>query len=119
MLRYRLRIGGAGLPASTFSYSNLANVTRQLTLTIPTAFTPNGDGLNDVLEIKGRYLRDYTFVVVDRNGQEVFRGTQRNEAWDGTIQGHAPVLGAYVWRFQQKSEDGKPFIATGSVTILK
>ena len=118
-LRYRLQIGGAGLPASTFSYSNLANVTRQLTLTIPTAFTPNGDGLNDVLEIKGRYLRDYTFVVVDRNGQEVFRGTQRNEAWDGTIQGHAPVLGAYVWRFQQKSEDGKPFIATGSVTILK
>ena len=57
--------------------------------------------------------------MVDRNGQEVFRGTQRNEAWDGTIQGHAPVLGAYVWRFQQESEDGKPFIATGSVTILK
>ena len=118
-LRYRLQIGGAGLLAGTFSYSNLASVTRQLTLAIPTAFTPNGDGLNDVLEIKGRYLRDYSFVVVDRNGQEVFRGTQRNEAWDGTIRGHAPVLGAYVWRFQQESKDGKPFIATGSVTILK
>ncbi|MGY3087505.1 gliding motility-associated-like protein [Hymenobacter sp. UYAg731] len=119
VLRYRLQIGGAGLPAGTFSYSNLASVTRQLTLAIPTAFTPNGDGLNDVLEVKGRYLNNYTFVVVDRNGQEVFRGTQRSETWDGTIKGHAPVLGAYVWRFQQNNEDGKPFSATGAVTILK
>ncbi|MEL5994621.1 T9SS type B sorting domain-containing protein [Hymenobacter segetis] len=119
VLRYRLQISGAGLPTGTFSYSNLASLTRQLTLTIPTAFTPNGDGLNDVLEVKGKYLNNYTFVVVDRNGQEVFRGTQRSETWDGTIRGHAPVLGAYVWRFQQNNEDGQPFSATGSVTILK
>ncbi len=118
-LRYRLQVSGAGLPPGTFSYSNLASLTRQLILAIPTAFTPNGDGLNDVLEVKGRYLRDYTFVVVDRNGQEVFRGTQRSQAWDGTIRGHAPVLGAYVWRFQQNNDDGKPFTATGAVTILK
>jgi len=119
VLRYRLQIGGAGLPPGVFSYSNLASVTRRLSLAVPTAFTPNGDGLNDVLEVKGQYLRNYTFVVVDRNGQEVFRGTQRTEAWDGTIRGHAPVLGAYAWRFQQNGEDGIPFVATGSVTILK
>ena len=119
VLRYRLRIGGAGLPPSIFSYSNVASVTRQLALTMPTAFTPNGDGLNDVLEVKGRYLRNYTFVVVDRNGQQVFRGTQRSEAWDGRIRGQAPVPGAYVWRFQQAGEDGQPFTATGSITLLK
>ncbi|GAB3578369.1 T9SS type B sorting domain-containing protein [Hymenobacter daeguensis] len=117
--RYRLQISGAGLPAGTFSYSNRATVTRRLTVTIPSAFTPNNDGLNDVLEVKGKYLSNYTFVVVDRNGQEVFRGTQRSEAWDGTIKGHAPVLGAYVWRFQQNNEDGEPYSATGTVTILK
>jgi gliding motility-associated-like protein len=119
VLRYRLQIGGAGLPPGTFSYSNRATVTRQLFLTIPTAFTPNGDGLNDVLEVKGKYLENYTFVVVDRNGQEVFRGTQRSQTWDGTIRGRAPVLGAYVWRFQQDGEDGKRFTASGTVTILK
>ena len=119
VLRYRLKISGAGLPPGTFSYSNLATVTRPLSLTIPSAFTPNGDGLNDVLEVKGKYLNNYTFVVVDRNGQEVFRGTQRSETWDGSIKGHAPVLGAYVWRFQQTDENGKAFTAMGSVTILK
>ncbi len=118
-LRYRLQIAGAGLPAGTFSYSNLATLTRRLLVTIPNAFTPNGDGRNDVLEVKGKYLSGYTFVVVDRNGQEVFRGMQRSDTWDGTIRGHAPVLGVYVWRFQQPDDGGKPYSATGSVTILK
>ncbi|GAB2716856.1 hypothetical protein GCM10011495_33370 [Hymenobacter frigidus] len=118
-LRYRLQMSGAGLPAGTFSYSNVATVSRRISLSMPTAFTPNGDGLNDVLEVKGRYLRNYTFVVVDRNGQEVFRGTQRSETWDGNIKGRPPVLGAYIWRFQQDGEDGQRFTATGSVTILK
>ncbi|GAA3980878.1 gliding motility-associated C-terminal domain-containing protein [Hymenobacter antarcticus] len=118
VLRYRLQISGGGLPGGTFSYSNIATVSRRILLTMPTAFTPNGDGLNDVFEVKGKYLRDYTFVVVDRNGQEVFRGTQRSEAWDGRIRGRAPVLGAYVWRFQQDGEDGQRFTATGTVTLL-
>ena len=118
-IRYRLQISGAGLPAGVFSYSNLASITRQPTLAIPTAFTPNGDGLNDVLEVKGRFLSNYTFVVVDRNGQEVFRGTQRSDAWDGRIAGRAPVPGSYVWRFQQTSDDGQPFVRAGAVTIVK
>jgi len=119
VLRYRLQIAGAGLPSGTFSYSNVATVTRRLVLTIPTAFTPNGDGLNDVLEVKGRYLNNYTFTVYDRNGQVAFRGTQRADVWDGTVQGHAPMQGPYVWRFQQQDEEGASFSATGSVTILK
>ena len=118
-LRYRLQISGAGLPPGTFSYSNIDGFVRPISLAIPTAFTPNGDGLNDVLEVKGRFLRDYTLVVVDRNGQEVFRGSQRTDSWDGRIGSHAPVLGMYAWRFQQASEDGKTFSATGTVTLLK
>jgi|SRR6476661_1088584 len=119
VLRYRLQISGGGLPAGTFSYSNVASVARSISLTIPNAFTPNGDGLNDVLEVKGRFLKNYSFVVTDRNGQEVFRGTQRSETWDGTINGHAPVNGVYVWRFRQSDETGTTVTRTGSVTILK
>ena len=118
-IRYRLQVSGAGLPAGVFSYSNLAGITRQPTLAIPTAFTPNGDGLNDVLEVKGRFLGNYTFVVVDRNGQEVFRGSQRADVWDGRIAGRAPVVGSYVWRYQQTSDDGQPFVRSGAVTILR
>ena len=118
-IKYRLQISGSGLPAGAYSYSNLASVTRTPALTIPTAFTPNGDGLNDVLEVKGRFLGTYKFVVVDRNGQEIFRGTQRSDVWDGRIAGRPPVPGSYIWRFQQISDDGQPFVRSGAVTILR
>jgi len=119
IVRYRLAASGAGLPAGAVSYSNVASLTRQPRVAVPNAFTPNGDGLNDVLELKGRYLNNFTFVVIDRNGQEVFRATDRSQTWDGTIRGHAPVNAAYVWRFTLHDEAGQDFSQTGTVTILK
>jgi gliding motility-associated-like protein len=119
ILRYRVQASGGGLPAGTVSYSNVASLARQPRLLVPNAFTPNGDGLNDVLELKGRYLSGFTFVVIDRNGQEAFRATDRSQTWDGTIRGHAPVNAAYVWRFTQRDETGQDFTQTGTVTILK
>ena len=119
IVRYRIEASGGGLPASLVSYSNVASLTRQPRLVVPNAFTPNGDGLNDVLELKGRYLSSFSFVVIDRNGQEVFRATDRSQTWDGTIRGHAPVNAAYVWRFTLRDEAGQDFSQTGTVTILK
>ncbi|MGI4832687.1 MAG: gliding motility-associated C-terminal domain-containing protein [Janthinobacterium lividum] len=119
VLRYRMEASGAGLPSGALSYSNLATVVRQPYLAVPNAFTPNGDGLNDVLEVKGRYLAAFSFVVIDRNGQEVFRATDRGQTWDGTIRGHAPANGAYVWRFTMQDEAGQLYSRTGSVSILK
>jgi len=119
ILRYRIEASGAGLPAGAVSYSNVASLARRPRLVVPNAFTPNGDGLNDVLELKGRYLSAFTFVVIDRSGQEVFRATNRSQTWDGTIQGHAPVNSAYVWRLTMQDEANQPFTQTGTVTILK
>ncbi len=119
VLRYRMEASGAGLPVGTVSYSNVATLTRQPRLVVPNAFTPNGDGLNDVLELKGRYLNNFSFVVIDKNGQEAFRATDRTQTWDGTIRGHAPVNGAYVWRLTLRDEVGQDFSQTGTVTILK
>jgi gliding motility-associated-like protein len=119
ILRYRVLASGAGLPTGTVSYSNVGTLARRPRLVMPTAFTPNGDGLNDVLELKGRYLQTFTFIVVDRNGQEVFRATDRTQTWDGSINGHAPVNAAYVWRLDLQGEDGQPLRQTGTITILK
>ncbi|GGF14349.1 T9SS type B sorting domain-containing protein [Hymenobacter cavernae] len=118
VLRYRLEASG-GLPAGTFSYSNVATVARRITVVLPTAFTPNGDGLNDVLEVKGRYLDKFTFVVVDRNGQEVFRGIDRTQTWDGRVRNNPPVPGTYAWRFEAVDETGQKVVQSGTITILR
>jgi gliding motility-associated-like protein len=119
VVRYRVQISGAGIPPGTFSYSNVGSVARKPRVQLPNAFTPNGDGLNDVLEVKGRFLSNFVLVVVDRNGQEVFRGTKRTDTWDGSIRGRPPVNGTYVWRFQQTDEEGQQTTETGNITILK
>jgi gliding motility-associated-like protein len=119
ILRYRVQASGAGLPAGAVSYSNVASLTRRPLLVVPNAFTPNGDGLNDVLELKGHYLTGFVFVVINRDGQEVFRATDRSQTWDGTIRGHAPISSAYVWRLTLRDEAGQDFSQTGTVTILR
>ncbi|UOG76786.1 gliding motility-associated C-terminal domain-containing protein [Hymenobacter tibetensis] len=116
-VRYRLEVTGAGLSAP--SYSNIASVTRRVEAFVPTAFTPNGDGLNDVLEIKGRFLNTFRFTVVDRNGQEVFQSTNRSQTWDGRVRNAPPVPGSFVWRFEATDEAGQTVVQRGTVTILK
>ncbi|MDF7811155.1 gliding motility-associated C-terminal domain-containing protein [Hymenobacter sp. YC55] len=116
-VRYRLEITGASLPGP--SYSNIASVTRRLEAFVPTAFTPNGDGLNDVLEVKGRFLKTYRFTVVDRNGQEVFQSTNPSQTWDGRVRNQPPVPGSFVWRFEAIDEAGQLVVQRGTVTIVK
>ncbi|SHI84024.1 gliding motility-associated C-terminal domain-containing protein [Hymenobacter daecheongensis DSM 21074] len=116
VLRYRVAARAPGQPVS---YSNTATVARQLKLFLPTAFSPNGDGLNDVLELKGRFLTTFRFSVVDRNGQEVFRAADRTQTWNGRIGNEQPVPGAYVWRFEATDETGLRIVQHGTITIVR
>lgn len=116
VLRYRVE---ATTSTGRVSYSNVVPVVRRLRAVVPTAFTPNGDGLNDVLEVKGQFLTRYLFILRDRNGQEVFRGTSRQDKWDGRIRGAGPVPGVYVYRFEATDETGQLVVQNGSVTLLR
>ncbi|WP_170170300.1 T9SS type B sorting domain-containing protein [Hymenobacter perfusus] len=120
VVRYRVEATGGGLPTSApSSFSNVASVARQVKVFVPTAFTPNGDGLNDVLELKGRYLDNFRFTIIDRNGQQVFQATSRTQTWDGRIGTAAPAPGAYVWRFEATDQQGKRLVQHGTVTIIR
>lgn len=61
----------------------------ELQIFIPTSFTPNKDGLNDVFKPTGLHITDdhYLFVVYDRWGEVVFKTTNPEEGWDGTFRG--------------------------------
>ncbi len=67
---------------------------------IPNAFTPNGDGLNDVFGVIPRldYINQYRISIFNRWGQMIFETTDLNLGWDGTYQGEACPAGAYVYR---------------------
>jgi gliding motility-associated-like protein len=68
------------------------------TLTVPTAFSPNGDGLNDVFQITiGKNVKAVDLRIYDRWGNEVFKATDSKFRWDGTYKGELMPIGTYFY----------------------
>jgi gliding motility-associated-like protein len=92
------------------------------TFYIPNAFTPNGDGVNDVFHPFGNNIDtdDYEMTIYDRWGKMVFKTTNLNTAWDGKSQysdDTAIKQGVYVYVIKLKM-DGKTKIIDGTVTLI-
>ncbi len=89
---------------------------------IPNAFSPNGDGQNDFLQIYGNTgtLAFVDFMVFDRWGEKVFESGNANFSWDGTYKGELVPPGAYIYTMKAVFMNGyarNDF--KGSVTVLK
>lgn len=91
-----------------------------MTVFVPTAFTPDGDGLNDSFKAVGMYVRDFHLMIFERNGRMVFETKDINEGWKGTYQGDfAAPDHLYVWRYTARSWSGAVEQRTGTVTLLR
>jgi gliding motility-associated-like protein len=83
----------------------------------PNAFSPNGDGINDLWQIRG--LHSYTgcsVQVFDRYGRLVFRSTGYNSPWDGTFNGKPLPVATYYYLIKTSEQLD---VLAGSVTILR
>jgi gliding motility-associated-like protein len=89
-------------------------------LYIPTAFSPNGDGLNDVLKpiVLGMKELKY-FRVYNRWGILLFSTSQIGRGWDGTYKGKGQDPGAYVWMVEGTTFKNEKKFKKGSVILIK
>ena len=117
VLRYRIK--ATPNKGAEVSHSNTEQIEQDLKLFIPSAFTPNGDGLNDVFEIKGRFIGNYTLKVFNSLGSVVYQSTDANPNWDGTYQGKPLPAGAYAYEIIVKTEFGATKRRTGTVTLIR
>ena len=90
-------------------------------ITVPNAFTPNGDGKNDYLYPLNAFLaKDLEFKVYNRYGQLVFMTNDWTQKWDGTINGKPQPTGAYVWTLRYTDgPSGKQFFQKGSSVLIR
>lgn len=87
---------------------------------VPTAFTPNGDGLNDVIRpIAVGVERINYFRIFNRWGQMVFSTTTNGHGWDGRIGGTPQGSNVYVWMVSATDYVGKPIFLKGTVTLIR
>lgn len=87
---------------------------------VPTAFTPNGDGVNDILipmPVKGSRIQ--AFNVFNRWGNQVFGSAGVVSGWDGRFNGEPQPGAAYVWSVDFVDTYGKPRRKTGTTILLR
>lgn len=108
-----------GCPDSTI---RLVNVDDVLLVYIPTAFSPDGDGINEVLHVLGNDIADsdFHFRIYDRWGHLVFETKDRHAGWDGRYKGKVVKNGVYVWMLHIKSKySGVNHDLRGHVSVIR
>ncbi|WP_018615572.1 gliding motility-associated C-terminal domain-containing protein [Segetibacter koreensis] len=90
-------------------------------IAVASAFTPNGDGLNDYLyPINAYKAKNLIFKIYNRFGQVVFQSTDFMTKWDGTFKGIKQQTGTYVWTLKYINTDtGKPFSLKGTTVLIR
>ncbi len=88
---------------------------------LPEAFSPNRDGLNDVLEILGTDFNQLDLKIYNRWGEIVYVTFKQNEPWDGTLQGKEAPSGVYYWKASYKHPvyTDRVFYRQGKVSIVR
>lgn len=89
-------------------------------LLVPTGFTPNGDGINDIFKIvNANVQRLMEFRVFNRWGQEIFSTTDINKGWDGTWKGVPQELGTYQYIIRVGYGDQTVEMYKGDVSLIR
>jgi gliding motility-associated-like protein len=86
---------------------------------VPNAFTPNGDGRNDVLKgFTNCPLDEYQLQIYNRFGEKVFESSAVNKGWDGTLRGEKVSTGVFVYFVRFKNSSNEKAYKTSKRTVM-
>ena len=87
---------------------------------VPTAFSPNADGINDILRPIALGMRSIKyFKVYNRLGQLLFSTTENGKGWDGTFKGNPQDPATYVWMAQGETFTGELITRKGYAVLVR
>lgn len=86
---------------------------------IPSAFTPNGDGLNDLFYVQANFEpRNFEMTIMTRNGDLLFHSRDMRIGWDGQLHGSTLPHGMYVYYIKYKDKEGKDKKLQGQILLI-
>lgn len=89
-------------------------------LSIPNAFTPNGDGLNDIFApVTEDELQTYQLEIYSRTGQKLFSSRDIHYGWNGEFQGSMMNGGNYIYLIKYKDSEGQEHIDKGQLLLIR
>lgn len=88
-------------------------------IAVPTGFSPNSDGNNEVLHVLGGPFETVEFKIYNGWGNLIFSTTDPKAGWDGTYKGVAQPVGVYVYTVEGITIEGKALKMSGNVTLIR
>ncbi len=86
---------------------------------VPNAFTPNGDGINDILYLYTIYAEDVYFAIYNRWGERVFETRNKENGWDGTFKGRDSDPGVFDYYLEVRCFNKILFKKKGNITLIR
>jgi hypothetical protein len=87
---------------------------------VPNAITPNGDGINDQMQVfYSGTVTYYQLQVFDRWGEKIYDSYNPTSGWDGTYCGSYVLPASYVYQLSLSFNDGQSFNTKGTVTVIR
>ena len=99
--------------------STFRNIIVQLPPKVPNAFSPNGDGENDVLYVKGGPFIKLEFNIYNEWGERIFASDKQEKGWDGIKDGAPQPIGVYAYTLTATTADNITYNETGDITLLR
>jgi gliding motility-associated-like protein len=86
---------------------------------VPNSFSPDDNGINDKVYVKGPGIIDMTFKIFDRYGRKMYETSSQTEGWDGFFKGKKLNPGVFMWTLDYTLLDGTSNVKSGSITLIK
>jgi len=86
---------------------------------VANAFTPNGDGRNDIVYVHSANIKNLKFYIYDQWGELLYTSFNQANGWDGTYKGTKEPVGVYVYYLEATMSDGQWVNKKGTITLLR
>lgn len=100
------------------SYSNEVLYAQKLLMFMPNAFSPNGDGINDIFDIKALFVKNFKMRIYNRAGNVMFETEDYKTGWDGTFEGSTVPIGQYFYEIIASDHKGETTKKAGKIDVL-
>ena len=89
-------------------------------LLVPSAFSPNNDGMNDVFRTMNSDLTKYRLLIFNRWGEKVFESEDPSDGWDGRFKGFPQDIGVYVYQIEYQTPSSSVLkLLSGNLTLVR
>jgi gliding motility-associated-like protein len=113
-------LDSVGCPkTATVTIVVLPNTCNPVDVFVPNTFTPNNDGKNDMLYVRGNNFSELYFAVYNRWGQLVFETTDKTKGWNGVYNSLETDPVVFAWYLKVKCYNGNQIEKKGNVTLIR